>query len=53
MGGRTHICMARPMQTPSQGLGNLHRIINDMGSHRIHSNDRPKDRKLLLRKINF
>jgi len=53
MGRGAHICMARPVQTPSQGLGNLNRIINDMGSHRVHSNDHPPNRKLLLRKINF
>jgi len=53
LGGRTHLRMARPVPTPGQGLGEIHRFFSRMGHYRLYPNAHTQNRKSLNSLTNF
>ena len=53
MDRRKNIRMARSMPPIGKGLGNLDRLIDRLGAHRVNPHARATNRKVLLRFVNF
>jgi len=54
VGCRTHLCLARPLPPPRQGLGGHHCVFRCVAARRIHPAHRQAHRKgLKSMRINF